>query len=106
MTKIKLCLFFPFFLCILVLNFSNPSPCRAGDDEVTPVQGQEVSFSSSCARKGWKVIADDGHSIDGSALGTVVSMIKDMECQVAKTLNHRTVPPTLKLPYSLWESSF
>ena len=96
---------FPIFLCILILNFRNASPHRAGDDEVTPVQGQEVSFRRSCARKGWKSIADDGHSIDGSALKTVVSMIKGMEYQVAKTLNHRTVPPTLKFPYFFGGSS-
>merc|ERR1712055_235717 len=45
---------------------------------------QEVSFSikrALGARKGWKIMADDGHNIDGSALKTVVSMIKDMECQ-------------------------
>ena len=31
-------------------------------------------------------MADDGHSIDGSALKTVVNMIKDMEFQVEKRL--------------------
>ena len=52
-----------------------------------------MSFSSKRAlgaRKGWKIVADDGYSIGGSALMTVVSMIKDMECQVAKTINQRT----------------
>jgi hypothetical protein len=73
------------------LYFRNPSPHRG--DEETPVQDQEVSFSikrALGARKGWKIIADDGHSIDGSALRTVVSMIKDMECQVPKIINKRT----------------
>ena len=63
------------------------------------VQDQEDFFSikrALGARKGWKIIADDGHSIDGSALRTVVSIIKDMKCQVPKTINHRQVPRTLK----------
>ena len=58
----------------------NPSPCRDSQQE------QEVSFSIKRAlgsRKGWKIMADDGHSFQGSALKTVVSMIKDMEFQVA-----------------------
>ena len=69
-----------------VLYFRNPSPHSGGDDKEAPIQDQEVSFCikrALGARKGWKIIADDGHSIDGSALRTVVSMIKDMECQVA-----------------------
>ena len=33
-------------------------------------------------RKGWKIMADDGEIINSTALKTVVSMIKDMECQV------------------------
>ena len=44
-----------------------------------------MSFSIKRAlgsRKGWKIMPDDGHSIDGTALKTVVSMIKDMEFQV------------------------
>ena len=79
------------FPCTL-LYFRNPSPHRGGGDEETPVQDQEVSFSikrALGARKGWKIIADDGHSIDGSALRTVVSMIKDMECQVEKIINKK-----------------
>merc|ERR1712106_400563 len=59
------------------VNSRSASPCK--DDE------QEVSFSIKRAlgsRKGWKIMADDGHSIDGLALKTVVSMIKDMEFQV------------------------
>jgi len=58
------------------VNSRNPSPCRETD--------KEVSFSIKRAlgsRKGWKIMADDGHSFDGSALKTVVSMIKDMEFQ-------------------------
>jgi len=57
------------------VNSRNPSPCR---------EDKEVSFSIKRAlgsRKGWKIMADDGHSFDGSALKTVVSMIKDMEFQ-------------------------
>ena len=49
----------------------------------------EVSFSIKRAlgsRKGWKIMADDGHNIDGSALKTVVNMIKDMEFQVERRL--------------------
>ena len=59
----------------------NPSPCRDSQ--------QEVSFSIKRAlgsRKGWKIMADDGHSFQGSALKTVVSMIKDMEFQVTLIL--------------------
>jgi len=45
---------------------------------------QDVSFSikrTLGARKGWKIMADDGHPIEGPALKTVVGMIKDMEYQ-------------------------
>ena len=38
-------------------------------------------------RKGWKIIADDGKMIDGAALKTVVTMIKDMEYQVSKSVS-------------------
>ena len=38
-------------------------------------------------RKGWKIMADDGEDMDGSALKTVVTMIKDMECQVTKSIS-------------------
>ena len=64
-------------------TFRNPSPCRDAAKNV------EVSFSIKRAlgsRKGWKIMADDGHSIDGSALKTVVNMIKDMEFQVERRL--------------------
>ena len=72
---------------VIILYPRSGSPCRDGDDDddVTPDQEQEVSFSIKRAlgsRKGWKIMADDGHSIDGMALKTVVSMIKDMEFQV------------------------
>ena len=48
------------------------------------------------ARKGWKIMADDGQAIEGSALRTVVGMIKDLEFQVRNHLlldhwNHRSV---------------
>merc|ERR1711892_712737 len=59
-------------------NSRNPSPSRDS------AQNMEVSFSIKKAlgsRKGWKIMADDGHNIDGSALKTVVNMIKDMEFQ-------------------------
>ena len=64
-------------------TFRNPSPCRDA------AKNAEVSFSIKRAlgsRKGWKIMADDGHSIDGFALKTVVNMIKDMEFQVERRL--------------------
>ena len=54
------------------------------------MEKQEISFCIKKAlgmRKGWKIIADDGEMIDGAALKTVVSMIKDMECQVSKSIS-------------------
>ena len=73
-----------------LVSFSrNPSPCKGIDNEKASDQNQEVSFSIKRAlgsRKGWKIMADDGHSIDGSALRTVVNMIKDMEFQVERRL--------------------
>lgn len=45
---------------------------------------QEVSFSIKRAlgsRKGWKIMPDDGHIMDGEALKRVVNMIKDIEYQ-------------------------
>ena len=54
------------------------------------MEKQEISFRIKKAlgmRKGWKIIADDGEMIDGAALKTVVSMIKDMECQVSKSIS-------------------
>ena len=69
----------------MINNFRNPSPCREGESENTPCKEQEVSFSIKRAlgsRKGWKIMPDDGHIIDGSALKTVVSMIKNLEFQV------------------------
>jgi len=61
-------------------NSRSGSPCR----EVDNISKTEVSFSIKRAigsRKGWKIMPDDGHSIDGPALKTVVSMIKDLEFQ-------------------------
>ena len=70
-----------------LVSFSrNPSPCKGIDNEKASDQNQEVSFSIKRAlgsRKGWKILAEDGNSIDGSALRTVVGMIKDMETQVS-----------------------
>ena len=48
-------------------------------------------------RKGWKIMADDGQPIEGSALKTVVGMIKDMEFQVQ--------PPLPKVNIQFWRSS-
>merc|ERR1711892_1057690 len=59
-------------------NSRNPSPRRDAGNNM------EVSFSIKRAlgsRKGWKIMADDGHNIDGSALKTVVNIIKGMEFQ-------------------------
>jgi len=50
----------------------------------SPAASQDVSFSikrTLGARKGWKIMADDGQPIEGPALKTVVGMIKDMEYQ-------------------------
>merc|ERR1712106_850131 len=66
------------------VNSRNPSPCKRTNNEKASDQNQEISFSIKPAlgsRKGWKILAEDGNSIDGSALRTVVSMIKDMETQ-------------------------
>merc|ERR1711892_278536 len=66
------------------VNSRNPSPCKGIDNEKASDQNQEASFSIKRAlgsRKGWKILAEDGNSIDGSALRTVVGMIKDMETQ-------------------------
>merc|ERR1712106_186860 len=66
------------------VNSRNPSPRKGIDNEKASDQNQEVSFSIKRAlgsRKGWKILAEDGNSLDGSALRTVVGMIKDMEMQ-------------------------
>merc|ERR1712106_104074 len=66
------------------VNSRNPSPRKGIDNEKASDQNQEVSFSIKRAlgsRKGWKILAEDGNSLDGSALRTVVGMIKDMETQ-------------------------
>ena len=54
------------------------------------MEKQEISFRIKKAlgmRKGWKIIADDGEMIDGAALKTVVSIIKDLEYQVSKSIS-------------------
>merc|ERR1712062_883672 len=64
-------------------NSAANSRCSSPAPESLSKQGQEVSFSikkSFGSRKGWKIMPDDGEqSIDGSALKSVVSIIKDME---------------------------
>lgn len=73
---------------IETLDFRNPSPER----EETVSQQQEMAFRvKKClgSRKGWKIIPDNddnSEDINTVALRTVVSMIKDMECQVNKML--------------------
>ena len=62
-----------------ILCYRNTSP-------ETVQQQREVSFQVKKAlglRKGWKIMADDGEIINNAALKTVVTMIKDMECQVS-----------------------
>ena len=55
-------------------------------------QQQEMAFRVKKFlgnRKGWKIIPDNGDNsedINTVALSTVVSMIKDMECQVSINL--------------------
>ena len=65
-----------------VICFRNTSP-------ETEQQKREVSFQVKKAlglRKGWKIMADDGEIINNAALKTVVTMIKDMECQVSNNI--------------------
>jgi len=62
----------------------NNSPATSRNTSPEPPKSQEVSFRVKKAqgmRKGWKIMVDDGEMMDGSALKTVVSMIKDMEYQ-------------------------
>ena len=62
------------------------------------IEKPEISFRIKKAlgmRKGWKIIADDGEMIDGAALKTVVSMIKDMECQVSKSITNCIISSTM-----------
>jgi hypothetical protein len=62
------------------------------------IEKQEISFhikKSLGMRKGWKIIAHDGEMIDGAALKTVVSMIKDMECQVSKNISDCIISCTI-----------
>jgi len=62
----------------------NGSPACSRNPSPEPMRKQEVSFSIKKAlgmRKGWKIMADDDQMIDNKALKTVVTMIKDMECQ-------------------------
>jgi len=63
------------------VNSRNTSP---EGRTASPAASQDVSFSikrTLGARKGWKIMADDGQPIEGPALKTVVGMIKDMEYQ-------------------------
>eukprot|EP00091_Calanus_sinicus_P004869 TRINITY_DN15231_c0_g1_i1.p2 TRINITY_DN15231_c0_g1~~TRINITY_DN15231_c0_g1_i1.p2 ORF type:complete len:165 (-),score=59.92 TRINITY_DN15231_c0_g1_i1:175-669(-) len=62
----------------------NNSPACSRNTSPVRMEKPEISFRIKKAlgmRKGWKIIADDGEKIDGAALKTVVSIIKDMECQ-------------------------
>jgi len=62
----------------------NNSPACSRNTSPERAEKQEISFQVKKAlglRKGWKIMADDGEIINGAALKTVVSMIKDMECQ-------------------------
>merc|ERR1712106_292195 len=62
----------------------NNSPACSRNASPERREKQEISFHIKKAlgmRKGWKIMADDGEDMDGSALKTVVTMIKDMECQ-------------------------
>ena len=68
---------------VLFLCYRNTSPEK--------IAKREISFQAKKAlglRKGWKIIADDTEMMDGAALKTVVSMIKDMEYQVRSTMSH------------------
>ena len=54
----------------------------------TPVKLEKSFKIKKCigSRKGWKIIPDgddDDDQLDTNALRTVVSMIKEMECQVS-----------------------
>lgn len=63
------------------VNSRNASP---EGRTASPAASQDVSFSikrTLGARKGWKIMADDGQPIEGPALKTVVGMIKDLEYQ-------------------------
>jgi len=62
----------------------NNSPACSRNASPERNEKHEVSFHVKKAlgvRKGWKIMADDGEEIDNSALKTVVTMIKEMECQ-------------------------
>merc|ERR1712106_1051657 len=62
----------------------NNSPACSRNASPERREKQEISFHIKKAlgmRKGWKLMADDGEDMDGSALKTLVTMIKDMECQ-------------------------
>jgi len=63
---------------------NNSPACSRNTSPETEQQKREVSFQVKKAlglRKGWKIMADDGEMINNAALKTVVTMIKDMECQ-------------------------
>merc|ERR1711970_1273040 len=64
---------------------SSAANSRQGSPEPAPaVASAEVSFSikrSLGARKGWKIMTEDGESLDSNALRAVVGMIKEIEYQ-------------------------
>jgi len=64
---------------------SSAANSRQGSPEPAPaVASAEVSFSikrALGARKGWKIMTEDGESLDSNALRAVVGMIKEIEYQ-------------------------
>jgi len=67
---------------------SSAANSRQGSPEPAPAvaatSSAEVSFSikrALGARKGWKIMTEDGESLDSNALRAVVGMIKDIEYQ-------------------------
>merc|ERR1719147_90006 len=59
---------------------NNSPACSRNTSPETRMVSFQVKKSQGL-RKGWKIMADDGEIINNTALKTVVSMIKDMECQ-------------------------
>lgn len=64
------------------------SRCGSPEPEIQTINNihvpQEVSFSikrTLGTRKGWKIMPEDGHALEGEALIKVVNMIKDIEFQ-------------------------
>ena len=49
-------------------------------------------------RKGWKIMTEDGESLDSNALRAVVGMIKDIEYQVRDEQIYNTVENVSLIP--------